>query len=98
LQKEDRAQKRCNQAGWAGIVRVWFIDELKLSMIREEKRREEPKKGLNVWMSPSCSGSSRPGIPAEMDRQTIRDLHVAIRGGTLLSNQEVRRPAASVRS
>ena len=41
MQKEDRAQKRCNQAGWAGIVRVWFIDELKLSMIREEKRRAQ---------------------------------------------------------
>ena len=30
-------------------------------------------------MSPSCSGSSRPGIPAERDRQTIQDLHVAIK-------------------
>jgi hypothetical protein len=30
-------------------------------------------------MSPLCSGSSRPGIPAERDRQTIRDLHVAIK-------------------
>ncbi len=31
------------------------------------------------------SGSSRPGIPAETDRQTIQDLHVAIERGTLLS-------------
>jgi len=30
-------------------------------------------------MSPSCSGSSRPGIPAERDRQTIRDLHAEIK-------------------
>jgi hypothetical protein len=32
----------------------------------------------------NVSGSSRPGIPAEMDRQTIQDLHMAIERGTLL--------------
>ncbi len=30
------------------------------------------------------SGTSRPGILAEKDRQTIQDLHVAIERGTLL--------------
>jgi hypothetical protein len=33
------------------------------------------------------SGSSRPGIPAERDRQTILDLHVAIKRGTLFSGE-----------
>jgi hypothetical protein len=32
----------------------------------------------------SFSGSSRPGIPAERDRQTIQDLHVAIKRENLL--------------
>jgi hypothetical protein len=32
----------------------------------------------------NVSGSSRPGIPAERDRQTIQDLHMAIERGTLL--------------
>jgi hypothetical protein len=32
----------------------------------------------------NVSESSRPGIPAERDRQTIQDLHVAIDRGTLL--------------
>ena len=46
--KEDRARKRCNRAGWTGIVRclvywwtrhwAWF-----------EKRREEPQKGSHMW-------------------------------------------------
>ena len=35
----------------------------------------------------NVSGSSRPGIPAERDRQTIQDLHVAIERGTLLSGE-----------
>jgi hypothetical protein len=58
-----------------------YIDELN---IERDSRREEksPKRGWTCCgerMSPSCSGSSRPGIPAERDRQTIRDLHVAIK-------------------
>ena len=67
---------------WTEIVRclvywwtkhwVWF-----------EKRREEksPKRGWTFCerMSPSCSGISRPGIQAEKDRQTIQDLHMAIK-------------------
>jgi hypothetical protein len=32
----------------------------------------------------NVSGSSSPGIPAERDRQTIQDLHMAIERGTLL--------------
>jgi hypothetical protein len=35
----------------------------------------------------NVSGSSRPGIPAERDRQTIQDLHMAIERGTLLSGE-----------
>jgi hypothetical protein len=35
----------------------------------------------------NVSGSSRPGIPAERDRQTIQDLHVAIERGSLLSEE-----------
>jgi len=48
-----------------------------------EKRKEEksPKRGWTFGerMSPSCSGMSRPGIQAEKDKQTIWDLHVAIK-------------------
>jgi hypothetical protein len=32
-------------------------------------------------------GSSRQGIPAERDRQTIQNLHVAIERGTLLRSR-----------
>jgi hypothetical protein len=35
----------------------------------------------------NVSGSSNPGIPAERDRQTIQDLHVAIERRTLLSGE-----------
>ena len=85
-QKEDRARKRCGRAGIVRCLVYWWTKHWAWF----EKRREEksPKRGwmFGERMSPSwkVSGSSRPGIPAERDIQTIWDLHVAIKRGNPL--------------
>ncbi len=62
-----------------------FIDELNIErdLHREEKSPEGGTFGERRSPLTNISGSSRPGIPAERDRQTVQDLHLAIERGIL---------------